>query len=87
MTAETVVELGQLALKTTLLVAGPMLAAGMVVGLIISVFQAATHINEMTMTFVPKILAVFLVLIISLPWIIQQMTSFTLDIFERIGTM
>ncbi|MBK6898148.1 MAG: flagellar biosynthesis protein FliQ [bacterium] len=87
MTAETVVELGQLALKTTLLVAGPMLAAGMVVGLIISVFQAATHINEMTMTFVPKILAVFLVLIISLPWIIQQMTSFTLDIFERIGAM
>ncbi|MDO9171530.1 MAG: flagellar biosynthesis protein FliQ [bacterium] len=87
MTAETVVELGQLALKTTLLVAGPMLAAGMVVGLIISVFQAATHINEMTMTFVPKILAVFLVLIISLPWMIQQMTSFTLDIFERIGAM
>jgi flagellar biosynthetic protein FliQ len=87
MTAETVVELGQLALKTTLLVSGPMLAAGMVVGLIISVFQAATHINEMTMTFVPKILAVFLVLIISLPWIIQQMTSFTLDIFERIGAM
>ncbi|MBK9303285.1 MAG: flagellar biosynthesis protein FliQ [bacterium] len=87
MTTETVVELGQLALKTTLLVAGPMLAAGMVVGLIISVFQAATHINEMTMTFVPKILAVFLVLIISLPWIIQQMTSFTLDIFERIGAM
>ncbi|MBK7702027.1 MAG: flagellar biosynthesis protein FliQ [Candidatus Latescibacteria bacterium] len=87
MTTETVVELGQLALKTTLLVAGPMLAAGMVVGLIISIFQAATHINEMTMTFVPKILAVFLVLIISLPWIIQQMTSFTLDIFERIGAM
>jgi flagellar biosynthesis protein FliQ len=87
MTTETVVELGQLALKTTLLVSGPMLAAGMVVGLIISVFQAATHINEMTMTFVPKILAVFLVLIISLPFIIQQMTSFTLDIFERIGAM
>jgi flagellar biosynthetic protein FliQ len=87
MTTETVAELGQLALKTTLLVAGPMLAAGMVVGLIISIFQAATHINEMTMTFVPKILAVFLVLIISLPWIIQQMTSFTLDIFERIGAM
>ncbi|MBA4378030.1 MAG: flagellar biosynthetic protein FliQ [Gemmatimonas sp.] len=87
MTTETVVELGQFALKTTLLVAGPMLAAGMVVGLIISVFQAATHINEMTMTFVPKILAVFLVLIISLPWMIQQMTSFTLDIFERIGAM
>ena len=87
MTAETVVELGTLALKTTLMVAGPMLAAGMVVGLIISVFQAATHINEMTMTFVPKIVAVFVVLVVSLPWIIHQLTTFTLGIFERIGAM
>ena len=87
MTPESVVEIGQYAMKTVVLVAGPMLLAGMVVGLVISIFQAATQINEMTMTFVPKILAVFLVLIISLPWIIQQMTSFTLDIFERIGAM
>jgi flagellar biosynthesis protein FliQ len=87
MTPETVIELGQLALKTTLLVAGPMLAAGMLVGLTISIFQAATHINEMTMTFVPKIVAVFVVMLISLPWLISQMTTFTLGIFERIGAM
>ena len=87
MTPETVVELGQLALRTTLLVAGPMLAAGMLVGLTISIFQAATHINEMTMTFVPKIVAVFVVMIIALPWIIHQLTSFTMGIFERIGGM
>ncbi|MBC8425659.1 flagellar biosynthesis protein FliQ [bacterium] len=87
MNPETVVELGQLALRTTLLVAGPMLAAGMLVGLTISIFQAATHINEMTMTFVPKIIAVFVVLILALPWIIRQLTSFTLGIFERIGAM
>ncbi len=87
MNPETVVELGQLALRTTLLVAGPMLAAGMLVGLTISIFQAATHINEMTMTFVPKIIAVFVVLILALPWIIHQLTTFTLGIFERIGAM
>jgi flagellar biosynthetic protein FliQ len=87
MNPETVVELGQLALRTTLLVAGPMLAAGMLVGLTISIFQAATHINEMTMTFVPKIIAVFVVLILALPWIIRQLTTFTLGIFERIGAM
>jgi len=84
---ENVIELGQLALRTILLVAGPMLAAGMVVGLVISIVQAATHINEMTMTFVPKIVAVFLVLLITLPWIIQQMTSFTTQMFARIARM
>jgi flagellar biosynthetic protein FliQ len=87
MTPETVIELGQMAMKTTLMVAGPMLAAGMLVGLTISIFQAATHINEMTMTFVPKIIAVFVVLILALPWIIKQLTAFTLEIFERIGAM
>ena len=87
MTPDSVVELGELALRTTLMVAGPMLAAGMVVGLLISIVQAATHINEMTMTFVPKIVAVFLVLLLSLPWLIRQMTSFTTNIFERMAAM
>ena len=87
MTPETVIELGQMALRTTLMVAGPMLAAGMLIGLIISIFQAATHINEMTMTFVPKIVAVFLTMLISLPWIMSQMTTFTMNIFDRIGAM
>lgn len=74
-------------MKTVVLVAGPMLLAGMVVGLVISIFQAATQINEMTMTFVPKILAVFVVLIITLPWTIQQMTAFTEAMFNRIANM
>ncbi len=87
MTPETVIELGQTAMKTTLLVAGPMLAAGMLVGLVISIFQAATHINEMTMTFVPKIVAVFVTLVLSLPWAISQLTRYTEGIFERIGAM
>ena len=87
MTPESVVEIGQYAMKTVVLVAGPMLLAGMGVGLVISIFQAATQINEMTMTFVPKILAVFVVLIITLPWTIQQMTAFTEAMFNRIANM
>lgn len=87
MTPESVVEIGQYAMKTVVLVAGPMLLAGMIVGLVISIFQAATQINEMTMTFVPKILAVFVVLIITLPWSIQQMTAFTEAMFNRVANM
>ena len=87
MTPESVVEIGQYAMKTIILVAGPMLLAGMIVGLVISIFQAATQINEMTMTFVPKILAVFVVLIVTLPWTIQQLTAFTEAMFARIANM
>ena len=87
MDAETVVTIGQQALKVVLLVSGPMLVAGMLVGLVISVFQAATQINEMTMTFVPKIITVFVVLVISLPWAIGQLTDFTRAMFERIAGM
>ncbi len=87
MTPEAVTEIGQMALRTTLMVAGPMLLAGMVVGLLISIVQAATQVNEMTMTFVPKIVVVFLVMVLSLPWAINHLTGFTRAMFERIGGM
>ena len=87
MTPEQVIEIGEYAMKTVVLVAGPMLLAGMIVGLVISIFQAATQINEMTMTFVPKILTVFAVLVISLPWAISQLTGFTEAMFRRIAGM
>ena len=87
MTPESVIEIGQYAMRTVIFVASPMLVAGMIVGLVISIFQAATQINEMTMTFVPKIVAVFLVLVLALPWIINQLTTFTYDIFERLAAM
>ncbi len=87
MTAESVIDLAQQALRVTLLVAGPMLLAGMLVGLIISIVQAATQINEMTMTFVPKIVVVMLVMVLTLPWMIAQMTAFTRGIFARIAAM
>ena len=87
MTPEAVIEIGQNAMKTVVFVAGPMLISGMVVGLLISIFQAATQINEMTMTFVPKILTVFTVLILTLPWAISQLTGFATDMFLRIANM
>lgn len=87
MTPEQVIEIGSYAMRTVVFVAGPMLLAGMIVGLVISIFQAATQINEMTMTFVPKILTVFAVLIITLPWAISQLTGFTESMFTRIANM
>ena len=87
MTPESVIEIGQSAVTCAIMVAGPMLLAGMVVGLIISIVQAATQINEMTMTFVPKILAVFVTLIIALPWIMSKLTTFTVDIFDRVSRL
>jgi flagellar biosynthetic protein FliQ len=87
MTADSVIDLAQQAVRVTLLVAGPMLLAGMLVGLIISIVQAATQINEMTMTFVPKIVVVMLVMVLTLPWMIAQMTAFTRGIFARIAAM
>ena len=87
MTPEAVIEIGEQAMRTVILVSGPMLLSGMIVGLAISIFQAATQINEMTMTFVPKILTVFIVLILSLPWAISLLTTFTTDMFNRIANM
>ena len=87
MTPEAVIEIAQYAMRTVVFVAGPMLVAGMVVGLVISIFQAATQINEMTMTFVPKILTVFTVLVLTLPWAIGQLTGFTTAMFNRIANM
>lgn len=87
MTPEAVIEIGQQAMKTVIFVAGPMLISGMIVGLTISIFQAATQINEMTMTFVPKILTVFAVLILTLPWAISQLTGFATQMFTRIANM
>jgi flagellar biosynthesis protein FliQ len=87
MTPELVIELGRDALFTLLRCAMPMLLAGMVVGLLISIIQAATQVNEMTMTFVPKIVAVLATGVIFLPWIISNLVRFTNEIFARIAAV
>ncbi|MFW6324075.1 MAG: flagellar biosynthesis protein FliQ [Desulfovibrionales bacterium] len=81
MTPEFVIGFARQAIETTLMVALPMLGVGMLVGVLISILQAATQIQEMTLTFVPKIIAVFLALLISFPWIMDKMISFTRTIF------
>lgn len=86
MTPQMVVSIGREALMLTIMVAGPLLLSGLIVGLIISIFQAVTQIQEMTLTFIPKILAVALSLLLFLPWIINKLTDFTTHMFELIPT-
>ena len=75
------------AVETILLASAPMLISGMIIGLIISIFQAATQINEQTLTFIPKIVVVFLTLLIFGPWIIRIVTTFAIGLISSIGTM
>jgi flagellar biosynthetic protein FliQ len=87
MSPEFVTGLGRQAIETILLVAAPMLLAGLAVGLLVSIFQAATQINEQTMTFIPKIVAVFVTLLIFAPWMIKVLLSFTTSVLTRIATV
>ena len=82
-----VIHLLREAFYTVFLLAGPILVVTMVVGLIISIFQAATSIQEMTLTFVPKALIVAVVLIMTLPWMFDIMISFTTEIFTQIPSI
>jgi len=87
MTPEMVVSIGREALMLTLMISGPMLLFGLIVGLAIALFQAATQIHEMTLTFVPKILSVALALLIFLPWMINLATDFMRHMFALIPNM
>ena len=78
-----VLEIGTEALIQVLLISGPAMIAGMVIGLIIALFQALTSIQEMTLTFVPKILAIFLSLVLFLPFMMTSLIEFTRTIFDR----
>ena len=87
MSPEQVIHVGRQAVETVLLTASPMLIAAMVIGLLISIFQAATQINEQTLSFIPKIVAVFVTLLIFGPWIIELLVTFTTGILEQIATI
>ncbi len=84
MTPELVVELAQKAIKVTLLVSLPILGIGLLVGVLVSLLQAATQIQEMTLTFVPKILSILVGLLFLLPWIMNQVTGFALELFTNL---
>ena len=84
MTIELLNQLARQTFTTILMVGGPVLVVSLVIGLSISLFQAITQLQEMTLTFVPKILAVFLTLLIALPWMVKVMVGFTKSIFNNI---
>lgn len=84
MTPEFVTSIGKETIEVILMVSAPVLIAGMAVGLAVSIFQAVTQIQEMTLTFVPKIIVVFVVLLALSPWMMEIMINFTQKIFTDI---
>ncbi len=84
MTPELVITIGKSALETAILISAPLLLLSLVVGILISIFQAVTQINEATLTFVPKIIVTFLALLIFFPWMLRIMLGFTSTLFTNI---
>lgn len=84
MSPDMVVALSRQAIETALFLALPMLGVSLVVGVFVSVLQAATQIQEMTLTFVPKILSMFIALLIAFPWMMDKMINFTRELLMNI---
>ena len=84
MTPELIITIGKSALETAILISAPMLLLSLIVGILISVFQAVTQINEATLTFVPKIIVTFLALLLFFPWMLRVMLGFTANLFTNI---
>jgi len=82
-----IITIAQQAIYTGIIIAAPMLGLGLIVGLIIAVFQATTQINEQTLVFIPKILAVAIALLLFGPWIIKTMTEFTTNLYDSINLL
>lgn len=87
MTPDTVVSIVRQALEVAMLSAGPLLLASLVTGLLISIFQAATQINEMTLTFIPKLVVMFLVLVVLGPWMLSIMVEFVIRLYGNIPAL
>ncbi|QFU00123.1 Flagellar biosynthetic protein FliQ [Halomonas sp. THAF5a] len=87
MTPEEVMNIAYQGMRVTLLLAGPLLITALATGLLVSLFQAATQINEMTLSFIPKILAVFAVLVLAGPWLLTLIMTFTRELFGNIPAM
>ncbi|MDM0021311.1 flagellar biosynthesis protein FliQ [Variovorax saccharolyticus] len=84
MTPETIMSMGNQAIQVSLVLAAPLLLVALVVGLVISIFQAATQINEATLSFIPKLLAVFATMVIAGPWMLNQMLDYIRTLFMSI---
>lgn len=87
MTPTTVVELGRQAIEVALLISAPLFIAALATGLVVSIFQAATQINESTLSFVPKLVVIFLTMILAGPWMITVITDYIRRLYEAIPSM
>ncbi|MCX6135318.1 MAG: flagellar biosynthesis protein FliQ [Ignavibacteriales bacterium] len=87
MTEDFIIHVFREAFYTLILVSGPTLLISLVIGLLISIFQAATSIQEATLTFVPKIIVMAAVIVLTLPWILDILMSFTINLFSQIPTL
>jgi len=84
MTPESVMTMGSQAIQVSLLLGAPLLLVALLVGLVVSIFQAATQINEATLSFIPKLLAVFVTLVVAGPWMLGQMLDYMRALFNGI---
>jgi flagellar biosynthetic protein FliQ len=87
MSPETVMTIGSRALEITLLLAAPLLLVALVTGLIVGAFQAATQINEQTLSFIPKLLAMALAMVVAGPWMLKVLMNYTRELFESIPNL
>ena len=87
MTPESVMLVGRQALEMTVLVSAPLLLAALITGLLVSLFQAATQINEMTLSFIPKVLAMFLAMVLAGPWMLTLMTDYMRNLFLNLPSV
>jgi flagellar biosynthetic protein FliQ len=87
MTPESVMSMGRHAMEVTLMVSAPLLLVALVVGLLVSIFQAATQINEATLSFIPKLVGVFLALVIAGPWLLSIMLDYMREMLTGIPGM
>jgi flagellar biosynthetic protein FliQ len=84
MTPESVMTMGRTAMEVTLMIAAPMLLVALIIGLIVSIFQAATQINEATLSFIPKLVGIFVALIVAGPWMLAVMLDYMRSVFGGI---
>ena len=87
MTPEAIMSVGSGALGTMLLLAMPLLLTALVIGLLVGVFQAATQINEMTLSFIPKLIGMAVTMVVAGPWMLKLIVSYTRDLIESIPSM
>lgn len=87
MSPDSVMSLGRQAMEVTLLVSAPLLLVALAIGLVVSIFQAATQINETTLSFIPKLVGIFITLIVAGPWMLAIMSDYMRQMFSSIATM